>query len=130
MMRSRSVRGAAALMGAAVFSAGLVAFAPGAGASAPQSKKEFCRVVTDTDQSDLENLEPDSVEFALTQTKKLLKTHPPKKIKKALKTVKAAYEKIVDGESQARVLGRGSVLRALATVGTYISKNCSASGRT
>jgi hypothetical protein len=125
-MTRRRVRRAIAtvVMCAAVPSAALVAGAPSAGAAAAASKASFCKVLTDQNQTDLEGLNPDSADFALKQIKKLLKAGPPKKVKKALKRIQAAYEQIRDGKSRAEAIGSAKTLAAFSTYGSYVSKNC------
>ena len=125
MARQRVCRAVAVVaMCTAMPSAALVATASGAGASVATSKASFCRVLNDQNQSDLEGLNPESSEFALKQIKKLLKSDPPKKVKKALKKIKAAYEAIDDGDSPAKVIGNAGTLAAFSTFGKYVAKNC------
>jgi hypothetical protein len=99
-------------------------------ARTPEKNTRFCNVLRTQGQLDLQNLDPDSAAFATKQIDKLVKTHPPSKVKKALKAIKKFYNQIANSESSAPAIPSASLISAFTTFSSYIVSNCRATTTT
>jgi hypothetical protein len=121
-MRSRTSRALSTIVTVALAAGALAVLAPSAHAST--SRKSFCAIVTDVDESNFTGADPDSADFAVNQIKKLLKAKAPKKVKKALKVIKKYYEQVADGDVDPTGAPSAKAAKAFATYGMYVANHC------
>ena len=120
-MHTNTKRVVAAAVIAACSAVGVGGLAGSAGARVAAKNTKFCEALRSG--ADIEaDLSPDSAEFAIKQIGKLLKTNPPSKVKKALKAIRKAYQRLADGEPASEVLIGAS--SSFATYSKYVVSNC------
>lgn len=101
---------------------GIAALPGSVGASVTRGSSEFCNVLSDGNQL-VERLDVDSASEGIASVKRLLKTDVPKNVRKALKKIKKGYQRVGDGDWNARDFLRG-VAKPLATYSAYVAENC------
>jgi len=110
--------------GALVIASAVGVAAPaGAGTSSSVSARNtrFCNILTNGGSVDLGSTDPNSAQFATQQIDKLLRAHPPSKVKKALKTIRSFYKSVHSGDVS---VPSGGALKAFTTFTRYVITNC------
>jgi hypothetical protein len=96
-----------------------------AGADVGANKKKFCKAVQKKRELDVTVLssDPETAEAAIKDLNRLLKAKPPKKVAKALKTMRKAHKALAEGEDPAQV-AVDAFDAATDVVGSYAAANC------